>query len=532
MISLSDIRASVSPSLKMSELQNRAKAPEEQTTDLLETARHVDRNVKEARRLWHVKNDTLNDSERTWIDGVIGDTEEALRGISYAIESTGASKPSKNGADLSKKATWIFRGGPKIRDKHVRLHACHQSLTAAITCLFSKGISDAAPVQKEEKKGKETPPPYDAQLEQLFTWGKHRKRGRCSISSKEDKNSGPNSAHVISSSPSGNGTVCRAIPGAMEFFGGSEPAPIGLANEGRPLENPTQSATERPFSSCPSPGWNDLGGLSCAGNRLHSKEERPTSSVVDTLFLSPFISRPRANSLPTGELEEKVLRSHSSYPMSPSDYSTRYPPKPTAKTCRSPLKIPYNSSNHDITEAEQRGGKCDTDLFAVGRRVTKSRLIARYDPGPYRLKADGDGISKVGAADRIFQGSDGLQLAEATQPICLPYRLPKLSISSTSLCPSLTSMPDECDYAIQSSIDLPRLSIGLDPDQKQSAVEIGMASPESASPRLCEGLDPWTLPATRSELLSELRIPSYVNQAGTRKGSRNWLRFHAERNDP
>ena len=515
----------------MSEIPGGPIPPEEQATDLLKTARHVNKNVKEARRLWHVKNDTLNDSERAWIDAVIGDTEEALREIMYAVEPTRAGKSSKKCADMSKKATRIFRGAPKIRDKHVRLNTCHQSLTAAITCLFSKEIADVITVKEAKKKEKETPPPYDAQLEQLFAWGKHRKRGRSSVASKTDKECWPNSVPIVSSSPDGEVTIWRDISGPMEILRGSDPIPIGLANEDRLLEKPTLKAIARPFSSYSKSRGDNLNSLSYANDHSRSNGERSGSPVVDTLYLSPFISRPRANSLPTCRMDEQVPRPRSSYPMSPSDYSMRYPPKPTTKFCRSPLRTAHNSSHHDLMEAEQKGGKFRTNFSAADPRVARSRLITGYDVGPSTLAARDDGISNGRVADRLFQGSDGLQLAEATQPASLPYQLPNLSISSTSLCPSLISMPEDSDCGKRSLSDLPRLSIGHDEDQKQSAVEIGMASPVSTNPRLSGGFDRSMLPTKRSELLSGLRSPCYVNQAGMRKGSRDWLRFHAERTD-
>ena len=532
MISTSGFNASLRRSLKLSEVQNRLKAVEEQPVDLLETARHVHKNIREARRLWHAKNDSLEDFERAWIDSVIGDTEVALRRLSQPIESARASAPTKHDANIGKKAARIFSSGAKIRDKHARLSACHQSLTAAISFLLSKSVTHAVPGQ--DVKEKDIPPPYDAQLEQLFTWRTHRKRGRSSLSSKGEVHfaTDRSEVEVASSSLSSSASHQRKNSDTADLPRDSNHVVSGLVDEGNIAKTPTPCAIERPASMSSALGCTEFIGLPCVGDPADGSQGRPMSATTDTSFLPPFMNRPRATSSPACKSNEQVPKCQSAYPISPSDYFTRFPPKPTANVRRSPLSSFEISSCHELPEADKGVGNMGTEFDGVSNRTTKPGLTARHALRMNRLETGGDIISCAGAPDGIFDGADGLQLVEAAQPVYLPYRLPHLSISSSSLCPSFISMSEESNYAGSASIHgLPKLSTGLDKDQKQSAIEIGMTSPDSESPQPNERLDRLSLPVTRPRFISERMDPSYGTRRGLRKGGRDWLMFHANSSD-
>ncbi|MCJ1457162.1 hypothetical protein MMC28_007529 [Mycoblastus sanguinarius] len=179
----SAIAAGINTSIKIFEITYQLKAVDEQTCDLLSTTRHVILNVNEARRLRRLKDALLNSGERAWMDGVIEDTENALSAIAQLIEPARVDKTTKQGINLGHKFMWVFRDSPKVRDKHARLHMCHQSLTTVISSLYSKDVVVIAPVT--EQKREEDPPPYDPQLEELFNWHNHRKQRKSFLSIRE-----------------------------------------------------------------------------------------------------------------------------------------------------------------------------------------------------------------------------------------------------------------------------------------------------------------------------------------------------------
>ena len=68
------------------ELTYELKAVGEQTTALLNLVQHVDRNIREARRLLAVREPLLSEEEKTWMRGSIRDTEAAVRSVAQLIE--------------------------------------------------------------------------------------------------------------------------------------------------------------------------------------------------------------------------------------------------------------------------------------------------------------------------------------------------------------------------------------------------------------------------------------------------------------
>ncbi len=173
---LSAVAASINTSMRIFEVTYQLKAVDEQTADLLSTARHVDTNLNEARRLRRTKVALLDAGERVWIDGVIEDTDKALRAVAQLIEPARVDKNVKEGINFKHRIMWVFRDNPKVRDKHAGLTLCHQSLMAVIACLHSKNLVIIEPTAGPEKE--EKPPPYDPQTEDLFNWRNRRRRGK------------------------------------------------------------------------------------------------------------------------------------------------------------------------------------------------------------------------------------------------------------------------------------------------------------------------------------------------------------------
>lgn len=179
---LSTIIPSINATIKILEVTYQLKAVDEQTADLLSTTRHVDFMVKEARRLRRLKAGLLNASERTMIDQVISDTEDALRSVARLVESCRVDKATKNGIGFGHRVMWVFRDNPNVRDKHQKLQVCHQSLSIAFTCLYSKDVVVIAPAP--ERSREEQSPPYDPQLKELLGW-QNRRKGRKSQDGRE-----------------------------------------------------------------------------------------------------------------------------------------------------------------------------------------------------------------------------------------------------------------------------------------------------------------------------------------------------------
>ena len=179
---LSAVSSSINATIKILEVTYQLKAVDEQTADLLTTTRHVDFMVQEARRLRRLKAGLLNTSERTMIDRIISDTEDALRAVAKLVDPVRVDKDTRNSIKFGHRVTWVFRDNPSVRDKHQKLQVCHQSLIIAFTCLYSKDVVVIAPAP--EGKNEEQPPPYDPQMKDLLDW-QARRRGRKSPGERE-----------------------------------------------------------------------------------------------------------------------------------------------------------------------------------------------------------------------------------------------------------------------------------------------------------------------------------------------------------
>ncbi|CAD6594231.1 MAG: hypothetical protein ASARMPREDX12_008488 [Alectoria sarmentosa] len=179
---LSAVSSSITATITILEVTYKLKAVDEQTADLLSTTRHVDFMVKEAHRLRRLKAALLNTSERSMIDTVINDTEEALRAVAKLVEPCRVDKATKSGIRFGHRIMWVFRDNPSVRDKHQALQVCHQSLTVVFACLYSKDVVVIAPAP--EGRSEEQPPPYDPQLKELLDW-QNRRKGRKSLGERD-----------------------------------------------------------------------------------------------------------------------------------------------------------------------------------------------------------------------------------------------------------------------------------------------------------------------------------------------------------
>ena len=127
---------------------------------------------------------------------------------------------------------WVFRDNPSVRDKHQKLQVCHQSLTVAFSCLYSKDVVVIAPApdgkieEQSSPPPQVPPPPYDPQLKELLGWQK-RRRGRKSLGEKE---SGPNE----------NTNMLNTGSSTVSVGGSRSPSPCLLAI---PIDDDTDTAS-------------------------------------------------------------------------------------------------------------------------------------------------------------------------------------------------------------------------------------------------------------------------------------------------
>ena len=185
----SSFASAISATMKIIEVGYQFQATEEQTSDILNTANHVERNLKEAQRLLR-KNDALLDrNDYEWVASAIRDTRDALQSVAKLTEPARVERMTKNEIGMMTKACWAFKSNPQARDKHAMLNVCHQTLMAVITRLHSINLPTVPEIL--DQGNLLPPPPYD-NMEKLWTWRDQRRNRRRSITSlRHDNESAP-----------------------------------------------------------------------------------------------------------------------------------------------------------------------------------------------------------------------------------------------------------------------------------------------------------------------------------------------------
>lgn len=173
--------------MKILEVVYQIQATDEQTSDILNTANHVERNLKEAQRLLRTKAAFLDSHEYDWVILVIRDTREALQSIAKLIEPARVEKMTRNEIGMMTKTYWAFKFNPQARDKHAMLNVCHQTLMVVITRLLSANLPSVSVASDQVT----LPPPYDHNMEKLWTWQDRRRGRRRNISNLHEMNSDP-----------------------------------------------------------------------------------------------------------------------------------------------------------------------------------------------------------------------------------------------------------------------------------------------------------------------------------------------------
>ncbi|KAM0795113.1 hypothetical protein BDR22DRAFT_977193 [Usnea florida] len=180
----------IGATLKILEVLYQIQATDEQTSDILNTANHVDRNLNEAQRLLEMKASFIDHKDKEWVISTIQDIREALKSISKLIEPARVEKMTKNDIGILAKTFWAFKYNPQARDKQAKLVICHQTLMVVISRLHSINIPTVSEAPHSESLP--LPPPYDQNMEKLWAWQDHRNsRKKSTMSLRNDFQRGP-----------------------------------------------------------------------------------------------------------------------------------------------------------------------------------------------------------------------------------------------------------------------------------------------------------------------------------------------------
>ena len=172
-IVLSGFASGISATIKIFEVAYQIQATDEQTSDILNTTSHVDRNLQEAQRLFRIKAALLDRHDYEWILSVIRDTRTALQGVAKLIEPARVAKMTQEDIGMMTKTCWAFKSNPQARDKHAMLNVCHQTLMVVITRLHSINLPTVSETSDQENLL--SPPPYDNNMAKLWTWQDQRR---------------------------------------------------------------------------------------------------------------------------------------------------------------------------------------------------------------------------------------------------------------------------------------------------------------------------------------------------------------------
>lgn len=179
----SSFASGISATIKIFEVIYQIQAADEQTSDILNTANHVQRNLKEAQRLLRTRIAFLDSQDYEWVESTIRDTRDALQSIAKLIEPARVEKMTQKDLGIWTKTYWAFKSNPQARDKHAMLNVCHQTLMVVITRLHSTNLPTVSEVPDQETL---PPPPYDHNMEKLWTWRDLRKSRRSTTSLRDD----------------------------------------------------------------------------------------------------------------------------------------------------------------------------------------------------------------------------------------------------------------------------------------------------------------------------------------------------------
>lgn len=469
----------------------------------------------------------LNNSERSWIDGIVDDTESALRGVARLIEPARVDKATKESINFGNRFMWVFRDNPQVRDKGVRLSVCHQSLMAVIACLYSKDVVVIAPVPSKRKE--EQPPPYDSQLEELFNWRNRRRRTKSfmSLQTVAAESSPPvnstatdtigvsamssvpiHSDLVPEDPPSGN---LRSISGIL-----MEPHHL-LASHGRDTTRRPMSMDAVPISRIPTASTTSLVDLRRQHENGHSFIDSNSTDrrIANLTGEAKFRQR---------QADEEATNSRLPYPMSPSDYIYESSLDLEGNDARPNSKTPI-SCGPALPQFDRELPKLDTVVNDSGTAsIDKFNLPGLDSPhaGPLASINESQLSPSQETRDPSCDVADGLQLLmQQTGVMNAQYQHPPFSFSS--FAPSFAS--DD---------DLPRTHTNhktfTTPEYEGLESIADLVTTVDGPSNQGEGSQPDPVVDKGSLTQDTIRSPP-VSPGRVRRGGRSWLMFHASRSD-
>ena len=188
--------AGISTTVKILEVVYQLQATDEQTSDILKTTSHVERNLKEAQRLLAEKGAFLDRNVYEWVVSNTHDARSTLQSIAKLMEPARVDKMINNDVGIITKTSWAFKYNTQARDKHVMLNVCHQTLLAVITHLHS--IKPPTMSGTLDRGALLPPPSYDNNMEKLWDWRDQRSNRQRSTTRLRSDTSGAPASLVTS----------------------------------------------------------------------------------------------------------------------------------------------------------------------------------------------------------------------------------------------------------------------------------------------------------------------------------------------
>ena len=549
MDSLSGAAAGINSSIRIFEVTYQLKAVDEQTADLLSTTRHVDNNLNEARRLRRLKVTLLDAEERTWIDGVIRDTDKALCAVAQLIEPARVDKSVKEGINFKNRVMWVFRDNPKVRDKHAALILCHQSLMTVIARLYSKDstiIESTAGSERGEK-----PPPYDPQTEDLFNWRNQRRRRKSNMdlgygNTERGTSTTSVSTNSISTSTSPTSPLSSTAPlsscsSTMEVFerATSIPADAQTRQTSNPLASLQEDSSEQQAVVGSISTESVVTSLLSPTVGLHGVDiERPLSSTWGSPRRKPVPCNPRLSGpddcIPGDwfKVTQESIYDVSMRPLSnPEPLQSRLHTDPYDSSTMNDVPVLDCSSRTDSSNITKQPQTKDTGNthFSNTDTVTMPSL-AETDSDPSAIFTNGY---------PAYENVCGLK----DQKVYKPYRRPIMdqesqsftatsSDSSSLFSSGLASRSERSHSAGQSpAYDPPRFPGDRRYSPREFIAELEANICESATGYGEQELHGRDHDMDGKILPSETGTSTTARPGRARRGRRSWLMFHATRND-
>ena len=547
---VSAVAASIITSVRLFEVTYQLKAVDEQTADLLSTARHVDTNLNEARRL-RMKVALLDAGESAWIDGVIEDTDKALRAVAQLIEPARVDKNVKEGINFKQRIMWVFRDNPKVRDKHAGLALCHQSLMTVIACLYSKTVVIIEETTRPENE--EKPPPYDPQTTDLFNWRNRRRRQKSGMDLRDADTERPTPTSSVSTksvststSPASPLSFTTPLSDCFSTTEWSEGTIFSLADAqmkqtSNPLTTLQDDAPERPVLGSPtSTGSVATSPLSSTVNTNDVDVKRPLPASWGPPRRKPVPYNRRLSDT------NDFIHSDGFRATQESPYNLSSRPLSSPQPLQSILDTnpKHFSSISSFTELD-----CST--HARTSSVTSTNQSQTDDPAhtncsnadtvttPSLAEISSDPSAIVSTDCAPYDNARGLK----DQQVYKPYRRPTMGQESQSFAATSTasSSPVSPDVALRSershsasqipAYNPPRFPGDPRYSSRAFVTEIESAFSETATGygRLeSNGADNDT---DKEALPSQTEGPASARLGRARRGRRSWLMFHATRSD-